>query len=61
MSEKNDVKANDLKVDVVDVLENHINLIGTNVEIKKTNMVRYICFYLILLELTFLFVSIFSF
>ena len=42
MSEKGDVKANDLKVEVVHAWENHGNLIGANTEIKKINMVRYI-------------------
>ena len=42
MGEKDDVKANDLKVEVVDTWENHVNLIRANSEIEKTNMVRYI-------------------
>ncbi|CAO2832422.1 unnamed protein product [Amaranthus hypochondriacus] len=35
MSEKDDEKANDLKVEVVDAWENHVNLINTNTDIKK--------------------------
>ena len=42
MVEKDDMKANDLKVEVFDDWENHANLIGANSEIKKTNMVRYV-------------------
>ena len=52
MSEKDDEKANDLKVEVVDAWENHVNLIKANADIKKINMVCYIWFYLILFELT---------
>ena len=39
MSEKDDEKANDLKVEVVDVWKNHVNLIKENADIKKSNMV----------------------
>ena len=42
MSEKDDEKANDLKVEVVDAWENDVNLIGANANIKKINMVCYI-------------------
>ena len=52
MSEKDDEKVNDLKVEVVDAWENHVNLIKANADIKKINMVCYIWFYLILFELT---------
>ena len=52
MSEKDDEKANDLKVEVVDAWENHVNLIKADADIKKSNMVCYIWFYLILFKLT---------
>ena len=44
MSEKDDEKANDLKVEVVDAWENHVNLIKANADIKKIDMVCYIWF-----------------
>ena len=34
MSEKDDEKVNDLKVEVVDAWENHVNLIKANINIK---------------------------
>ena len=39
MSEMHDEKANDLKVEVVDAWEIHVNLIRADADIKKTNMV----------------------
>ena len=42
IAKKDDVKANDLEIEVVDSWENHVNLIGAICEIKKINTVSYI-------------------